>query len=363
VGISGVLPELLRSVARTLSVVLLTFLFAGLGAGAGGAAGPTLPKANWEVLSASGSTVTVAGWALDLDAPTASVAVHVYVDGRGAAVTANASRPDVGAAFRGAGSAHGFSHSRTVSPGVHSVCLYAIDVGNSARNTPVGCRSIAVRAALPKANWEALSASGSTVTVAGWALDPDAPTASVPVHVYVDGRVAAVTANASRPDVGAAFPGAGNGHGWSWSTSVRSGVHTVCVYAIDVDNRWRNTPLGCRSVTAAAALPIGNFDNAWVSAGALNVSGWALDRNDPSEPATFEVYIDGQLRLVSAAVGIRPDVGRAFPGAGDAHGFLEAFSLSEFSFSPGAHSVCVWARAFLPAETLGAPLGCRSVTV
>jgi hypothetical protein len=321
-----------------------------------------LPRGNWEVLSASGSTVRVAGWALDPDAPRSSVAVHVYVDGRAAAVTANTSRPDVGAAFPGAGSAHGFSHSRTVSPGVHSVCVYAIDVGNSARNTRLGCRSIAVRVALPKANWEVLSASGSTVRVAGWALDPDAPTAPVRVHVYVDGRGTALTANASRPDVGAAFPGAGNAHGWSWSTSLRRGAHTVCVYAIDLDQP-RNTPLGCRSVTAAPAPPVGNFDSASVSAGALNVSGWALDPNTPSEPATIEVYIDGQLRLVTPAVENRPDVGRAFPGAGDAHGFREAFSVAGLSLAPGVHSVCVWARAFLPTETLSASLGCRPVTV
>src|SRR5688572_16596571 len=125
---SGVIPEPRRSVARTLSVVLLTLVLAGLGAGAGEAAGSTLPKANWEVLSASGSTVRVSGWAMDPDAPTAPVSVHVYVDGRGAAVTANASRPDVGAAFPGAGNGHGWSWSTSVRSGVHTVCVYAIDV-------------------------------------------------------------------------------------------------------------------------------------------------------------------------------------------------------------------------------------------
>jgi hypothetical protein len=362
--LSGVFPELRRSAARTLALVLLTCLFAVPGAGAAGAAGTTLPLGNWEVLSASGSTVSVAGWALDPDAPTAPVPVHVYIDGGDAAVSANAGRPDVGAAFPGAGNTHGFSHSRTVSPGVHTVCVYAIDVDNGARNTPLGCRSVAVRATLPVANWEVLSATGGELSVAGWALDPDAPTASIPVHVYVDGVGAAVTANASRPDVGAAFPGAGDAHGFSHTRDVSSGVHNVCVYAIDVDDPSRNTPLGCRSVTVATPPPpIGNFDRAWVAGGAVNVSAWALYPSQPSVVTAIEVSIDGRVVLVTPAVGDRPDVGRAYPGAGDAHGLTATFSVAEFSLSPGVHSVCLWTLVFLPAETLNTPLGCREVAV
>jgi hypothetical protein len=84
--------------------------------------------------------------------------------------------------------------------------------------------------------------------VSGWAFDPDDAAATVKVHVYVDGAGVAVAADGSRPDVGAAFPGAGSGHGFSHSVPVAPGVRTVCVYAIDVEQPWRNTGLGCRSV-------------------------------------------------------------------------------------------------------------------
>jgi hypothetical protein len=49
--------------------------------------------------------------------------------------------------------------------------------------------------------------------------------------------------------VGAVFPGAGDDHGFSHSRVVPAGVHTVCLYAVDDQISWLNTPLGCRSIT------------------------------------------------------------------------------------------------------------------
>jgi hypothetical protein len=197
----------------------------------------------------SGATLTVSGWALDADAPADPLQMHVYVDGRLSVVTANESRPDVGAAFPGVGDAHGFSLSRSVLSGVHTVCVYAIDADLPWRNTAMGCRTIGTQLELPRAQWDSLSASGSTITVEGWAFDPDDSGRSVPVHVYVDGQNTPIVADSARPDVGAAF-GVGNAHGFSWSTAVAPGEHRVCLYAIDADLPWRNTALGCRTVQA-----------------------------------------------------------------------------------------------------------------
>jgi hypothetical protein len=69
------------------------------------------------------------------------------------------------------------------------------------------------------------------------------------VHVYLDGRlVAGVAADGSRPDVGAVFPQAGASHGFSWSTAVAPGRHTVCLYAIDAQVSWMHADLGCHTV-------------------------------------------------------------------------------------------------------------------
>jgi hypothetical protein len=155
----------------------------------------------------------------------------------------------VGRVFPEAGSQHGFSGSIPVAPGEHRVCVYAIDADLPFRNANLGCRTVSTQLALPMGNWEGLSASGESITVTGWAFDPDDGGRSVPVHVYVDGSGSVVAADQSRPDVGAAFPAAGSAHGFVWSGSVAPGVHRVCLYAIDVDLPWRNTGLGCRSVS------------------------------------------------------------------------------------------------------------------
>ena len=105
--------------------------------------------------------------------------------------------------------------------------------------------------ALPRANWDSLSASGASLSVSGWAFDPDQPTVSTKVHVYVDGRGTVVEAADQRPDVGAAFPGVGEAHGFSATSRVAPGSHSVCLYVIDVDDASRNTSLGCRSITTS----------------------------------------------------------------------------------------------------------------
>lgn len=94
----------------------------------------------------SGGVARVRGWALDPDAAT-SIAVHVYIDGIGRAIgTATRNRPDIGRAFSGWGSAHGFD---IVVPGVaagaHQVCIYGISVGGSP-NAVLGCRTTVISA-------------------------------------------------------------------------------------------------------------------------------------------------------------------------------------------------------------------------
>ena len=64
---------------------------------------------------------------MDEDAPTQALDVHVYVDGKLATqVVADRARADIGRAFPGAGSLHGYSATLDVAPGTHQVCTYAI---------------------------------------------------------------------------------------------------------------------------------------------------------------------------------------------------------------------------------------------
>lgn len=316
--------------------------------------GQSLPRGNWESLSASGSTISVAGWAVDLDQASTSSTVHVYVDGGGRAITADGSRPDVGAVFPGAGAAHGFSASLQVGPGVHTVCVYAIDNDFTSRNTPFGCRTVQTQMALPIANWEGVQASGAAITVSGWALDPDQPTTPSPVHVYVDGNGRAVAADGTRTDVAAAFPGVGSAHGFSATVQVTPGAHSVCVYAVDADLPARNAPLGCRTVFTQVTPPTGNWEAVSTAGDTIRLTGWSLDPDNLSAPTQVHVYVDGAGTALVASRS-RADVAATFPGAGGAHGFDVSRQVR-----PGAHSVCVYAMD-LDTTWRNTALGCREV--
>jgi uncharacterized protein with LGFP repeats len=121
--------------------------------------------------------------------------------------------------------------------------------------------------ALPAGQWDTVSVADSSIRVAGWALDPDTVTAPVRVQVDVDGSGAEVVANGSRPDVAAAFPGAGDRHGFSSTVRTTPGAHSVCLYAMDIE-LTRRTALGCRSVVVPFETPAEAIQAAWVATGA-----------------------------------------------------------------------------------------------
>ena len=80
----------------------------------------------------------------------------------------------------------------------------------------------------------------TSATIRGWAFDESVPTQAIYVDIYVNGAPwKRITANGSRPDVGAAYPGVGNNHGFSigWDTSKYplTGTYSVKVYAIGID--------------------------------------------------------------------------------------------------------------------------------
>ena len=320
------------------------------------------PIGSFESVGVSSGTLTIAGWAIDPNV-TGPIQVHVYVDGVGKAYTADVSRPDVAAAYPGYGDRHGFVVKAPVSPGSHSVCVYAIDDAGGS-NPTLGCRTVTVTAPTPAANkppfgnFESAGVSSGTLTIAGWAIDPNV-TGPIQVHVYVDGAGKAYTADVSRPDVAAAYPGYGDRHGFVVQAAVSPGSHSVCVYAID-DAGGSNPTLGCRTVTvtaptpAANKAPFGNFESVSASAGTLTASGWAIDP-DTTGPIAVHVYVDGVGREFMANLS-RPDVAAAYPASGDAHGYVATIPAAA-----GPHRVCVY--AIDSAGGSNPTLGCRDVTV
>jgi GH25 family lysozyme M1 (1,4-beta-N-acetylmuramidase) len=197
---------------------------------------------------ASDGGLRVRGWAIDPDT-TSPIDVHVYVNGRLRAVhRAAAERPDVGVAFPGYGSAHGYDLTLfDLAEGANQICAYGINAGPGSANPLLGCRTVQVRGAV-RGHLDAGTVVPGGVRVSGWAFDPDAP-GPIDVHVYVDATGFVVRASLARPDVAAAVPGAPPATGFDAPIPVEPGVHQVCVYAPDVGPGLGNRLLGCRLLT------------------------------------------------------------------------------------------------------------------
>lgn len=313
------------------------------------------PFGNLEAVSAGAGSILVKGWAIDPDV-VAPIPVHVYVDGVGAGVgAADQTRTDVAAAFPVYGAAHGFSLlvGGALRPGPHSVCVYGINTGGGA-NATIGCATVTVPTGNPFGALDTATSGFGSVTVRGWAIDPDS-TGPVLVHVYVDGvGLGATTAGGTRPDVGAAFGVFGANHGFEATfTPVGGGPHTVCAYGINVGAGGNGT-LGCRTFTASGD-PGGALDSASTAPGTVTVSGWAIDP-DTVGPATVKVLVDGVALGTATADWTRPDIAALLPGYGADHGFEATVS----GVGGGPHDVCAVA-----VNTVGTgadqQLGCTRV--
>ncbi|MHB8300129.1 MAG: hypothetical protein ACYDDW_16560, partial [Dermatophilaceae bacterium] len=185
--------------------------------------------------------------AIDPDT-SAPIMAQMYVDGSANALTwANQPRPDVAAAYPATGPDHGYTLTMAATPGLHTVCLYAINTGPGT-SSPLGCRTVSVANSDPFGQIEAVTTGPHAVTATGWAIDPDT-SAPIMAQMYVDGSANALTwANQPRPDVAAAYPATGPNHGYTLTMAATPGLHTVCLYAINT-GPGTSSPLGCRTVS------------------------------------------------------------------------------------------------------------------
>ncbi|QGQ18878.1 hypothetical protein GC089_06015 [Cellulomonas sp. JZ18] len=313
------------------------------------------PRGALESVHVTGTRIDVSGWTWDPDTSDPTD-VHVYVDGVGTAARADLPRADVAAAY-GTTPTRGFAHSRTVTPGRHTVCVYAIGVGGGA-NTLLGCRDVDAvapdRGLSPVGALESVQVTGTRIDVSGWTWDPDTSDPT-DVHVYVAGAGTATRAELPRADVAAAY-GTTATRGFAHSRTVGPGRHTVCVYAINT-GAGPHTLLGCRDVEVRVPdrglSPVGALESVEVTGTRIDVSGWTWDP-DTSDPTDVHVYVDG-VGTVARADLTRGDVAAAY-GTTATRGFGQARTAA-----PGRHTVCVYAINTGPgAHTL---LGCRDVEV
>jgi hypothetical protein len=216
--------------------------------------------------SGASAAIVSSGWTLEPTQPTASNPVHVYVtgpDGKtpGYAFGTTQFRPDVNA-FMSVSGNHGFRTSIPISqPGKYRVCAYGIAVSPlSAGPKLLDCREVSAPIAavaigyLDAVRVETVGGQPSLAAI-GWTLDPNASSASIPVHTYVtspDGitRSFSSTADLARPDVNTVMRITGN-HGYKTMTPITArGKYTVCTYGIGVAAlKAGDAFLGCRVVS------------------------------------------------------------------------------------------------------------------
>ncbi|GAA1055650.1 hypothetical protein GCM10017608_23040 [Agromyces luteolus] len=301
---------------------------------------------------------TFRGWAIDPDTVD-PIRVHVYVDGVGrASIAADGVKAGLDGAKPGFGDRHGFAGTiGGVTPGAHTVCVYAINV-LAGSNTRIGCDRVSMPSGSPTGAFEsAVAPDVGVIDVTGWAYDPDVVD-PIRVHLYVDGRGwASIAADVERTSP--TWPGYGTAHGFSTRLSgLAPGSHRVCAYAINV-GAGGNAGLGCIDVTMPQGSPKIWVDEAAAGSapGTAFVRGWAFDP-DTIDPIRVHVYVDGVGAASVEASLVKEGLGDVFPGIGDLHGFRADLA----GLGPGAHSICVYAiNKAGPGSTTSA--GCRTVTV
>ncbi|PYY50053.1 hypothetical protein DEJ34_10110 [Curtobacterium sp. MCPF17_050] len=184
-----------------------------------------------------------------------------------------------------------------------------------------------------KGSFDGLTSSYNTVTVNGWALDTRTK-ASTRVQVTVGSATRTVTANGNRPDIARAYPKLGAKHGFTASVSAPVGSQQVCVSALTAAGKTK-ADLGCKTVIVADGSPHGSLDRASAAPGGVSVAGWAID---PETPKSIGVSVSSDGAFVKKLSGAkdRPDVARAYPKAGAAHGFAATVPVPA-----GSHRICV----------------------
>jgi hypothetical protein len=293
------------------------------------------------------------GWAYDPDAGTGPIYVHIYVDGAfNSVVLANESRPDLVDAGVVPNPEHAFSFRLSgLAPGTHRVEAYAIDVGGSSNPRQPGSPKTVV---VPN-TIGALDAAGP-IAGSGWAYDPDAGTAPIDVHIYVDGMFrTAVRAQEPRPDLVRAGLVPNPEHGFSFSLSgLTPGSHRVEVYAINVGG-GPNPLLPGSPRTVVAVNTLGAFDGANASGG----SGWAYDPDAGTGSTDVHIYVDGIFHSFARANEPRPDLVAAGITPNPEHGFSFGFG----GLAAGIHRVDVYAINIGGGENPLLPASPKYITV
>ena len=292
------------------------------------------PVANLEELRIGEGGVVLSGWAADGDDPKVALDIRITWNGGEKTISAGNDRADVGNAYPSFGSKHGFSDVLDLPAGKYDICVTAMNRGLGS-DVELGCRTLTVVEGVPVGEFETAWGDFGAVQVSGWAVDPDATSASI-VKITWAGGSADLVADGARTDVATQYPEKKSSVGFSGKVSLPAGTTEVCA-VIQGQGVGGNTDLGCKPIHLYGENPIGAVDLVAAKGGAVRISGWALDPSLGTASSNVRITIDNDQAIVPATT-IRRDLLRHHPAFGVEHGF-DVVVLA----TPGEHKVCVFA--------------------
>jgi hypothetical protein len=213
-----------------------------------------------------GATVTLTGWAGDLDTPTSSIDVRaVFTPDVGTAGSSSTTtriahdpRPDVAAVYPALGPNHGFSFSVDSYRAIKStVCVYGLDLHGGPSGL-LGCQTIVFTRDHPAIGHldSVRSVGNNHIEIRGWGADQDTPSQAASINLLLGGwdgkdyNNIPGKAALPRPDVATVYPNLGPNHGFDVTVAAKPGTYPVCAYVFDtVINHYGGTSLGCITVT------------------------------------------------------------------------------------------------------------------
>ncbi|MEV5768703.1 fibronectin type III domain-containing protein [Micromonospora sp. NPDC052213] len=284
--------------------------------------------------------VYVTGWATDPDGGSVRVSVRVGTTYVGTVYASSSTGQFAGTVPAVAGS---------------QVCATANNVGGGLSKA-IGCVNLTVNVNPVGAIVPPSGMGGYSISLRGWALDPDT-TDPIDVQFYSNGvHVATVTANQYYSFLTTTYSAWGSYHGYSVNIPHRSGdgEQTICAYGVNV-GAGTNTQLACQTFTIRHA-PEGAVDEVTRTGSTVRVRGWAADPDAPTTPTRVVIRVDGVWTREVLADLDRPDVATTYPKYGNAHGFDLTLPVNT---TAGTHRVCATAIN-LSYGTTHTEVGCKT---
>lgn len=308
------------------------------------------PDAIGAVTSASATpgSLTISGWALRPDAPSGATNVAVNIGPYWYQATSGIVNSVAPASYPGAGPNQGFSATISMPAGVYQACVWVSKTGAGA--TQIGCNTVSVPTpAAAKVAISAITASGNSVAVSGWAIWPDSLGTRVNLAINVGSQWWPLTADQPNSAGASAVSGADGNHGFAGSVNLPSGMQNVCIWT--TNQGAAPSLVGCRQVAVNVAPEVnqGQVESITGGVGVINVSGWATWVGRDWVPVNVAANIGSSWYSFTAN-----NPNPAAVGQGQ-HGFGGSISVP-----PGSYNVCIWMSK---AEGGAKFLECRNVTV